>query len=195
MDEKQFTELYNKHSQTLFGRAMTLTRDIVKAKDLSQETWLRIYKNREKFEMGSNFEAWSTTILKNVFISGFRRQKTRPQLSNKEENTFGRINHPESYDNINSVLAAEFIEDIINNLRPTSAEPLKLFIEGYSYEEIAEKVGIPFGTVKSKIFYARKELFKKLEEHYQGYWQTATYGNKYNNPKKLEEYKEVLTNE
>lgn len=147
----------------LFRLAYNLTLDLDDAKDLLQETVLKILDNKNKFEKGTNFQGWSSVIMKNIFINQ-RRRTAKIKPADTENDTSGKCSFNEkATDNTpeNNLSAHEIMSEI-NNCPTDHCRPFRLFLAGYSYKEIADKLALPIGTVKSRIFAARKILQSAL---------------------------------
>ncbi|MCB0619792.1 MAG: sigma-70 family RNA polymerase sigma factor [Saprospiraceae bacterium] len=158
----QFTSLQSK----LLPVAYRLTNNYEDAKDLVQETALRAYNNKEKFEMGTNFQAWVITIMRNTFINFYRKKKNR-NTSCEPTGSFVFESESEAQENhAHSNLMLGELHTIIDNMSETYSRPFMMFYEGYKYEEIAEAMELPIGTVKSRIFFARRKLRETIEVRY-----------------------------
>ena len=157
MQPTNFQIEYDRVSGFLHRFAVKLTRDRTSAQDLVQETTYRALSNCERFESGTNFKAWISTIMRNTFISGYRKRRRAPQrvpeLSAAEEYKQARTVNAGP-----SNLSLEEMEATLRDLDPLYARPFTLYYSGYRYEEIAQLMELPLGTVKSRIFTARKQL-------------------------------------
>ena len=146
--------------------AMRLTRDINDAEDLIQETIVRALTNEDKFQEGTNIRAWLFTIMKNIFINDYRKKIKRNTVIDTTDNLY--------YLNASSTISnagerAFVMNDIKDALMKISNElrvPFLMHYKGYKYHEIAEQLNLPLGTVKSRIFFARKELKDMLTADY-----------------------------
>lgn len=156
------------HLDALYGLALRLTGgDAARAEDLVQEAILKAYRAWEDFELGTNCRAWLMTILRNTFINEFRRDQRRPASVEFTEVEDRSVFHdvvdvdPEGgfFDRIidDEVIAA--IDDLPDEFR---VAVVLSDLEGLSYQEVAEIMGIPVGTVKSRLFRARKRLQRRL---------------------------------
>jgi len=158
----QFNSLQNK----LLPFAYRLTNNVEDAKDLIQETALRAYNNKEKFESGTNFKAWLTTIMRNTFINIYRKKKNRA-TSSEPTDSYIFINENHAVDNsAHSNMMMLELDGIMRTLDKIYRTPFQLFFEGYKYEEIAENMNLPIGTVKSRIFFARQKLMETINQSY-----------------------------
>lgn len=147
----------------LFKFAYKLTLDKEDAKDLLQETVLRILDNKSRFIAGTNFKGWSMIIMRNIFINHCRRINKLKIDSNEEVGAdVSAVNKVSALTPETSYSENE-IMDKINKFPGECKESFKLYITGYSYREISEKLALPLGTVKSRIFTARNWLKTALE--------------------------------
>ena len=154
-------------SQTwLFHLAYNMTLDLDEAKDLLQETVLKILDNKNRFIQGTNFKGWSGVIMKNIFINQRRRSdriKTENDTPDSESSAFIDLvrnkeadSTPENNLSVNEILAK------VNRCPHEHVKPFRMMLAGYSYKEIADRLNLPIGTVKSRIFAARKMLQTSL---------------------------------
>ncbi|MGQ3014588.1 MAG: RNA polymerase sigma factor [Flavobacteriales bacterium] len=147
--------------------ALSLTQSEEESNDLLQETMLKAFTYRDKFRADTNLKAWLYTIMKNIFINNYRKNvKKRYVLSHGGEmhymnipQTSGRGNDPET-----QLLSSEIAKKI-DALDLDYRMPFRMYFEGFKYKEIAEDLGLPIGTVKSRIFLARKQLMEELKEY------------------------------
>ncbi len=146
--------------------AMRLTRDINDAEDLIQETIMRALTNEDKFQEGTNIKAWLFTIMKNIFINDYRKKSKRNTVIDTTDNLY-YINTSSTISNAGE--RSFVMNDIRNALMKISNElriPFLMHYKGYKYHEIAEQLNLPLGTIKSRIFFARKELKDILGKDY-----------------------------
>ncbi len=156
----------------LHAFAMNLTKNYEDAKDLFQETAFRAIKNREKFNPGTNFKAWSFTIMKNIFINNYRKKVKANTIFDSTDNDF-YINSG-SRKELNGGESKVFLQELnamIDHLDENIRVPFEMHFEGFKYQEIADKLDLPLGTVKSRIFFARKELKEKIRKAYPYHYQ------------------------
>jgi len=163
MEEVEFRNSVTKYAYSLKPFALSLTRDLQDAHDLIQETLLRALSSREKFAEGTNLKAWLYTIMKNIFINNYRRNKKRNTIIDVTEdmyliNSSGTrvVNQGESN------ISMENVTQAVDLLQDEFKVPFMMHYDGFKYHEIAEKLVLPIGTVKSRIHFARKELKQKL---------------------------------
>ncbi|MBL7812812.1 MAG: RNA polymerase sigma factor [Bacteroidetes bacterium] len=145
--------------------ALSLTHDINESNDLVQDTVLKAFRYKEKFEDGTNLRGWLYTIMKNNFINNYRRNARRNTFLDSTDNLYfldsGTVN---SENPAELKFISKDLENAIDALAPELKITFSLNAEGFKYHEIAEELGIPIGTVKTRIFMARKILRERLSE-------------------------------
>jgi RNA polymerase sigma-70 factor, ECF subfamily len=144
--------------------ALNLTRDRDDALDLVQETYFRALSNQDKFNDGTNLKAWLLTIMKNIFINNYRKASKRNTLVDSSDNLF-LINSSAAItaNQAENDFVMKDLTKAINQLDEDYKKPFIMHFQGYKYEEIAENMNLPLGTVKSRIFFARKQMKDFLE--------------------------------
>jgi len=163
MTAPAFNQMVLLNSDFLQPVAVSLTRDTEDAKDLIQETLYRAIANREKYHNGTNIKAWLYTIMRNVFINNYRRKKKFTKVSSDvpQDYFLFQTNRVAQNDGIvNSGLRE--IKAAIDRLPEIFRLSFELHYIGYKYQEIAETLHEPLGTIKSRIHFARKMLAAKL---------------------------------
>ena len=151
--------LFAEHRSYLQRFALKLTNgDQSATNDLLQETYTRIWKNAARYQDGTNFRAWSSTILRNQFINDYRKAKYRRHASIEADGPveMDRYNYVDNRGDGN--LRLEEINGAIARLTDLYRVPFLLFVQGYQYQEISGMMDIALGTVKSRIHFARKQL-------------------------------------
>ena len=167
MSTLQFMEQFSSFEDKLYSFALRLTRNQEDAKDLVQETALRAYDNRDKFKVGTNFKGWLTTIMRNTFINNYRREKKRQTVNEPLETFLFAIENQNIVSNgAYSRLTLEEMHKMFDEIGEAYSVPFLMFFQGYHYDEIAEHMNIPMGTVKSRIFFARKKIKTLMRERY-----------------------------
>lgn len=163
MKAANFEKEFEACTHLLKGFAFNLTNDPVDADDLYQDTAYLAFKNKHRFQSGTNLKAWLCTIMKNKFINHYRKKRKEGLMFDKSED-YSLINTPDCVaenEGVNNVGLAE-VEKLINGLDIGQKMPFLMAFEGYKYNEIAAEMELPLGTVKSRIFLAKKNLKKKL---------------------------------
>lgn len=146
--------------------ALKLTADMEDAQDLLQDTILKALKFRDKFTDRTNLSAWMHTIMKNTFINNYRRKQRSGELfDNTKELYYLNMPQDSGFASPSSRLSEKELRAGINKLSEQYRIPFLKHVEGYKYEEIAEELDIPMGTVKSRIFIARKMLMEYFKDY------------------------------
>lgn len=151
----------------LHSFAYNLTKNTEDAKDLYQETTYRALFNRDKFQQGTNFKAWMFTIMKNIFINNYRKKIKANTILDTTDNQY-YINSG-SYATGNAAEGSIMLKELntmVDALDDSIRVPFLMHFEGFKYQEIADELELPLGTVKSRIFFARKELKDKIMSNY-----------------------------
>ncbi|AFH49990.1 ECF subfamily RNA polymerase sigma-70 factor [Ignavibacterium album JCM 16511] len=161
------------HMDALYNFALKMTGDSDEADDLVQETFLKAFRFFDKFEKGTNCKAWLFRIMKNTYINKYRKETKEPDKVDYEEvENFYENVKPSSTDSahlekdIYDNLLDDELSEAINSL-PEDFKTVVILcdIEGFTYEEIADFIDVPVGTVRSRLHRARKMLFTKLQKY------------------------------
>jgi RNA polymerase sigma-70 factor (ECF subfamily) len=165
----EFNTRLDQMSVMLNSFAYNLTKNMEDAKDLYQETAYRAITNREKFLPGTNFKAWMFTIMKNIFINNYRKKVKANTIFDATDNQYfinssATLIRNEGESNI----MMEELNGMVDSLDKSIQIPFIMHYEGFKYQEIADELNLPLGTVKSRIFFARKELKEKINRRYDG---------------------------
>ena len=167
MSTIEFQDRLNQLSSVLNTFAYNLTKNIEDAKDLFQETAFRALSNKEKFRPGTNFKAWLFTIMKNIFINNYRKKMKANTISDSTDNLYYLNSGTKMIKNgAESNMMLSELHDMVDGLDDTLKIPFTMHYEGFKYQEIADYLDLPLGTVKSRIFFARKELKQLIHARY-----------------------------
>ena len=146
--------------------AISLTNNSDDAQDLLQETYLKALTYRDKYTADTNLKAWLFTIMKNTFINTYRRKVKSNTILDISEDLYYLNNSIDANDESpDSELFTKEIEKGISELEEEYKKPFLMHTEGFKYKEIAEDLDLSIGTVKSRIFFTRKKLMKKLSDY------------------------------
>jgi RNA polymerase sigma factor (sigma-70 family) len=160
---KEFRVKVTNQVSPLKNFAIKLTHDQEEAEDLVQDTMLKAFINEDKFSEGTNLKGWLYTMMKNIFINKYRRaMKSRIFNDSTEDQYFLNSAVSNRGNEGESNLVMKDINTALGELSDNLRTPFMLSYQGYKYEEIAQSLKIPLGTVKVRIHNARKELMKKL---------------------------------
>ena len=161
-----FTE-FNRLTTLLNSFAYNLTKNTEDAKDLYQETAFRAITNQDKFRPGTNLKAWLFTIMKNIFINNYRKKVKANTIMDNTDNLYYLNSGKNSIDNAaDSNILIKELKGMIELLDDSTRIPFLMHYQGYKYQEIADHLGLPLGTVKSRIFFARKDLKSRIARQY-----------------------------
>jgi len=162
------------HLDSLHRTALRMTRNEGEAEDLVQETFLKAYRFWDKFEEGSNCRAWLFKIMTNIFINSYRAKSRTPQVVDlqdvDDDFLFGQLAALGPSENPEKLFFAKVFDDDVKKAIEELPEDFRLvvilsFLEGFSYQEIAEIADLQIGTVKSRLHRGRKLLQKSLWEY------------------------------
>lgn len=146
--------------------ALKLTTDNEDAEDLLQETFLKALKYKDKFQEKTNLKAWLYTIMKNTFINNYRRKvRKRTIMDNTDDDYFVNSTKKVSPVTPDSDYNHKEILKTVNALNDECKIPFQMHFDGFKYKEIADELQMPIGTVKSRIFLARKKLSESLKDY------------------------------
>lgn len=151
--------------EDLLRFAFKLTADREEANDLLQETSLKALDNEDKYTPETNFKGWIYTIMRNIFINNYRRVVREQTFVDQTENLY-HLSTPrdEAQDYTESAYDLKEMRRIVNSLPREYKVPFSMHVAGFKYREIAEKLGLPIGTVKSRIFFTRQKLQHELKD-------------------------------
>ncbi len=170
---KEFDELVVPYTDALFSFAMKMTGSQDNSDDLVQETLLKAFRFFDKFERGTNIKAWLFSIMKNSFINEYRKQSKKPGMVDYDDvqNFYDNIKSTEiEFQHVVGDAFSNVLDDDVSNALATLPTDFQTIIilsdlEGYNYEEIAEFMSCPIGTVRSRLHRARKMLYSKLHDY------------------------------
>lgn len=159
------TKLLGLQSNLLnFAYMLTSNRD--DAYDLLQDTTLKALDNEDKYVDNVNFKGWVFTIMRNIFINNYRKVVRSATVIDQTEDLY-HLNLPQDsgFETPDGSVAAKEITDAINAFSDDYRIPFSMHVAGYKYNEIAEQMNLPLGTVKSRIFFARQKLQQSLKDY------------------------------
>jgi RNA polymerase sigma factor (sigma-70 family) len=163
MQVSDFNVILNEHSRPLKAFAFRFTQDINDADDLYQDTVLKAFRYFENFKEGTNLKAWLFTIMKKTFINEYRKQaKSNALVVKCEDFSSVKLLQSSSKNLAEGRFVINDVHTILNKLPKDYSLPFVRHFEGHKYHEISKELGIPIGTVKTRIHMAREVLKKQL---------------------------------
>jgi len=174
-DKKAFRKLVERHQRRAFAIAIGLVRDESDANEIVQEAFLRVFRGLEAFEGGSSFFTWLYRIVSNLAIDVMRkpsRRETEPldpaRLDDGvDQPLIARIGGSDPEDAVRRREIHVRIEEALSDLPPYHRGVILMReVEGMSYEEMAEAMGVSKGTIMSRLFHARRKLQRALADCY-----------------------------
>lgn len=166
MSRNDFQKRLLSIQSNLLNFAIVLTSNRDDAYDLLQDTTLKALDNEDKYAANSNFKGWVFTIMRNIFINKYRRMVRSATVIDHSDDLY-QLNTPDS-DNMpgpEDTLEEKEITAVINSFPDGYRVPFTMYVAGYKYGEIADTMGLPLGTIKSRIFYARRYLQQRLSDY------------------------------
>ncbi len=166
MNSQKFKEEIVSMQGKLNHFALSLTCNTDDANDLVQETYLKVLSSEDKYEEDTNLKAWMLTIMRNTFINDYRKRKRANEvMSDNADIHFLGVRSPQSSDKADVNYHVKEINKHINSIGDDQRIPFEMFLDGYKYKEIADRMDISLGTVKSRIFFTRKKLQNNLSDY------------------------------
>lgn len=149
----------------LHSFAFKLTEDYDSANDLVQDCMLKALDNKDKFVHRENFKGWMYTIMRNIFINNYRRSLREVNIIDPNYNIYAQNQlEEESSNRFEHIYDLKELYKVIHSVPEEMKKPFLMFVAGFKYREIAEKMGLPVGTIKSRLFLVRKKLQKDLKD-------------------------------
>jgi RNA polymerase sigma-70 factor (ECF subfamily) len=168
------------YRQQLYRTALRMTRSVEEAEDILQETYLKAFRYYDRFEEGTNLKAWLFRIMKNTFINSYRKKRGLPlhlefdELQEGFEDALFDQGRFDEQDPESELLGGEMDQEVREALLSLSHDykmaVLMVDIQGLSYQEVADILAVPVGTVMSRLYRGRKKLERAL----------LSYGRRYN---------------
>lgn len=166
----EFTKVVSSEAGSLRHYAYQLTRNLEDAQDLVQETMLKALSCKNRFQEGTNLKGWLYTIMKNSFINNYRRlMKRNTFLDNTDDTYFIETVSSASANKGEDRFIMKDIEAAIESLSADLQKTFTMHFSGFKYHEIAELLQIPIGTVKTRIFVARRIMRHQLKSYGEDY--------------------------
>ncbi len=171
--QEDFQEEIIPHLDAMYNFALRLTSDPNDAEDLVQDTIVKAYRFFSSYEKGTNAKAWLFRILKNSYINNYRKKSKQPsQVDYDEVSSFYETIRADRTDtsDLEDRMFRELIDDDISNALEQLPEDFRTVVllcdvEGFTYEEIANMLDVPIGTIRSRLHRGRNLLKAELLEY------------------------------
>lgn len=165
MEKQDFTQGILAMEQDLHRFAYKLTANRDSANDLVQDCVLQALDNREKFVHAKNLKGWMYTIMRNIFVNNYRRAVREMHIIDDTYSIHQQsMIEDEEGDRFELAYDMKLLYRIIHSIPAEMKVPFQMFVAGFKYREIAEKLDLPMGTVKSRLFFIRKRLKEDLKD-------------------------------
>lgn len=165
MNGIQFQQKLLSLQENMMNFALMLTANRDDAQDLLQDPTLKVLDNQDKFVDNVNFKGWVLTVMRNIFINNYHKIVRVQTVVDSSADLYNLdVVNDSGFDSPDKAYQIKEITKAINGLNDDLKVPFSMFLSGYKYNEIAEKLNVPLGTVKSRIFFARQELQKRLKD-------------------------------
>lgn len=166
MSSKNFEAKLLDLQSNLLNFAYMLTSNRDDAYDLLQDTTLKALDNQDKYVDNVNFKGWVFTIMRNIFINNYRKVVRSATVIDQTEDLY-HLNLPQDsgFETPEGSVAAKEITAAINSFSDEYRIPFSMHVAGYKYQEIADRMNLPLGTIKSRIFFARQKLQGMLADY------------------------------
>ncbi|MCD7936781.1 MAG: RNA polymerase sigma factor [Tannerellaceae bacterium] len=169
MNGLQFQKKLLSMQENMMNFALMLTANKDDAQDLLQDTTLKVLDNQDKFVDNINFKGWVLTVMRNIFINNYHKIVRTQTVVDQSVDLYNLdVINDSGFDSPDGSYQIQEINKAINALNNDLKVPFSMYLNGYKYNEIADKLNVPLGTVKSRIFFARQELQKVLKDFHQG---------------------------
>lgn len=146
--------------------AYGFTNNEEEANDLLQETFLKALTYKDKFQERTNLKAWLYTIMRNTFINNYRKaMRANTIIDQTDEQYFINTADRKGFADPDSTFSFNQISHIVGDLEDDYRVPFTMYNTGFKYKEIASQLELPIGTIKSRIFLARKKLMSSLVDY------------------------------
>jgi RNA polymerase sigma-70 factor (ECF subfamily) len=173
-ERKSFEAEALPHMEALYRTALRMTKNESDAEDLVQEAYVKAYRFWDRFEQGSNCRAWLFKIMTNIFINQYRSKSRSPMSVNVDELDdnflYGQLAVDQTTKNPEQELFSRIFDDDVKKAIESLPDDFRLvvvlaFLDGFSYQEIADIMDLQLGTVKSRLHRGRKLLQKALWDY------------------------------
>ena len=164
MNALQFQKKLLSMQENMMNFALMLTANRDDAQDLMQDTTLKVLDNQEKFVDNINFKGWVLTVMRNIFINNYHKIVRTQTVVDQGVDLYNLdVVNDSGFDSPDGSYQIQEITKAINGLNNELKVPFSMFLSGYKYNEIADKLDVPLGTVKSRIFFRSTRITKSFK--------------------------------
>lgn len=164
MSTTEFTSEISNLRSTLLSFTRRFTHDRDECLDLVQDTILKALTYQDKYRDDTNLKGWLFTIMRNTFINNYRKtQRVRTSTDRTKDLYFLNVEDEHTFNRPQETMEFKEIWRNVGSIKEELLVPFKMHLTGYKYDEISKHLSIPIGTVKNRIFHARKEIQKRLQ--------------------------------
>jgi len=164
MTTVEFCSQLVRHESVMLRYAYSFNLKRDDAQDLVQDTYMKALMNRDKYVDNEKLKSWVLAIMRNTFVDNYRRGSIQKKMSDSiNQSLLVSTITTAGSDNPDSVLSAMEIAQYVEQLQDKLKMPFKMYVEGFKYSEISEKLNLKIGTVKSRIFLSRRYLMNLLK--------------------------------
>lgn len=157
----EIEEFISNNSSWMIGTAMKMEKNREEAKDLVQDTIVKMIRHKRSFEEGTNIKGWAYLIMKNTFFDGCKKDKKTTHKTTGVDGNRAALSISEGNRGESKIMMEE-IHTHINKLDKRQKELFTQYMNGFTYKELAEEFDIPMGTVKGRLFDIKKILKDKI---------------------------------
>lgn len=168
MNIEKFSAQLERSATVLRSRAMFFTKDEDDANDLVQDTLMKAYRFLGSFKDGTDFKAWLFVIMRNTFINSFHKKQKWSEVVIRQTEADNNLLHSATRNHAEGNFIRRDINAALKRLPDVYRIPFVRYFEGYKYQEIADELQLPLGTVKTHIYQAREILKKNLLKYMDG---------------------------
>lgn len=166
MTENEFSISVKTHAKSLISHALKFTRDLDDANDLVQDTLVKATRFAYRCDYETNTKVWLFVIMRNTFINNYHKGvRHRSRVVREDEVSANQMTYGAATNGAETSFAMEDIKKALNSLPDIYSVPFIRYFEGYKYQEIADELNLPLGTVKTYIHHARLRLKKLLKQY------------------------------
>jgi len=166
MTENEFSISVKTHAKSLISHALKFTKDLDDANDLVQDTLVKATRFAYRCDYQTNTKVWLFVIMRNTFINNYHKNvRHRSRVVREDEVSAGQMTYSAAANGAETSFAMDDIKKALNSLPQIYSVPFIRYFEGYKYQEIADELNLPLGTVKTYIHHARLRLKKLLKQY------------------------------